>query len=111
LSAGSLGELCAEQGLCGLEYYFSFGRTYNGKRGYLQPMSPVGPKSRIDGIMKLTKAGKWKLQSWKIFGSNIYESGGCEELGRFQKYLRVEALFYRSFVCQDFRDLEGLLLK
>jgi hypothetical protein len=47
-------------------------------------MSPVGPKSRIDGIMKLTKAGKWKLQSWKFFGSDIYKSGGCEELGDFK---------------------------
>jgi hypothetical protein len=73
LSAGSLGKLCEEPGLCGLECCFSIARTYNDKRGYLQPMSPVGPKSRIDGIMKLTKAGKWKLQDWKIFGSDVME--------------------------------------
>jgi hypothetical protein len=84
LSAGSLGKLCEEQGLCGLESCFSIGRTYNGRKGYLQPMSPVGPKSRIDGIMKFAKAGKWKLQDWKILGSDVYETRRREELGDFK---------------------------
>jgi hypothetical protein len=65
LSAGSLGKLCEEQELCGLEWYFSIGRTDNGERGYLQPIIPVGPKSRIDAIVKLIKARKWKLKDWK----------------------------------------------
>jgi hypothetical protein len=84
LSAGRLGKLCEEQGLCGLECYFSIGRMYDSKKRYLQPMSPVGPKSRIDGIMKLTKAGKWKLQDWKIFGSGVMEAEVANELGDFK---------------------------
>jgi hypothetical protein len=34
--------------------------------------------------MKLTKAGKWKLQDWKILGSDVYETGCREELGDFK---------------------------